>query len=374
MVLETLDVKKNDIFIYSLNKFDLNRNFKLINKDSTIKYPKPIHFNDVCRYLADGRPKNVIVYRLLTNLPRMEQTFLKYGYIMNINGIKEVFYFDPIFAIKELEEYSDIGEYPFLRFRVQQVGLLSMMTSFGEAKYHEIYAFDLEVAEVRYQNDRVFAEIIFAFDEVHFDEEDAANPAEKNRVIPKRKFIAITSEDMKSDFIEEDPSTNAQTLNKLRTKQGDTSETLANSWQSTLRKNQTAEQLPTYTPMSPAKKPIVQNKPAAEPIAIISKAVTPPSPAPMQEQKTEKLKPIPLPAPREEPKVQPRTAHPRTKQTFGDFLNKVKRDIDEREIEEQPLKQERMPVINIFKTSSHISDFVVEREKKQVVLKLKKRK
>ncbi len=360
MVLETLDVKNNDIFIYSLNKFDLNRNFKLINKDATVKYPKPIHFNDVCRHLADGRPKNVIVYRLLTNLPRMDQTFLKYGYVMNIDDNKEILYFDPIFAIKELEEYSNIGEYPFLRFRIQQIGLLSMMTSFGEAKYHEVYAFDLEVAEVRYQNDRVFAEIIFAFEEVHFDEEEAGNPAEKNRVIPKRKFVAVTSEEMKTDFVEEDPSANAQVLKKLRTVQITTSETPPNSLQSDLRKKETAEKLPFYIPQ----KPFVEKHPEPETSDI--------APGPIGTQKPAQQKRTPLPPLPGDPKVQPRTSPPKAKPTFGDFLTKVKRDLDEREADKPP-KQERIPVINIFKTSSYISEFVVEREKKQVVLKLKKR-
>jgi hypothetical protein len=373
MVLETLDVKKNDIFVYSLNKFDLNRNFKLINKDASIKYPKPIHFNDVCRYLNDGRPKNIIVYRLLTNLPKMDQTFLKYGFVMNIDGAKEVIYFDPVFALKELEDYSDIGEYPFLRFRIQQVGMLSMLSSFGEAKYHEVYAFDLEANEVRRQNDRVFAEIIFAFDEIHFEEEDVANPVEKDRMIPNRKFVTMTAEDVRSDLIEEDPHANANTIKKLRTMPSRTAELLADNLQRDIRKRQTLEQMPLPRPqlnLEQEPKAVEQPKPVQQPSS--PRTTLPPapvlkSPAPkVDEPKAEAPKPAP-------PKAGP---GPKSKQSFGDFLNKVKKDLDtSQETDESgtPEKPERMPVINIFKTSAHIQDFVVEREKKQVVLKLRKR-
>ncbi len=396
MILETLDVKKNDIFVYSLNKFDLNRNFKMINKDAAIKYPKPIHFNDVCRFINDGRPKNLIVYRLLTNLPQIDQSFLKYGFLMNLDGSKEVIYFDPVFAIKELEEYSDIGEYPFLRFRIQQIGLLSMMTSFGEAKFHEVYAFDLEASEVRWQNDRVFAEIIFAFDEVHFDEEDVTSPMEKEKTIPHRKFVAITAEDVKSSFVEEDPGTNANTIKKLRTMATRTAETLADNLQLEIRKKQTLEQIPpelprqkpapTAAPATAEPKPVKQTGPASAPVSPVKKPVPPGQVAPPHVARQQaaafdepaKPKPGPAaPAPQTS-KAQPPsrdTVQKKSKQTFGEFLTKVKQDIGEvpETPEESVGRPERIPVISLFKTSSNIQDFVAERGKKQVVLKLRKR-
>jgi len=64
MILETLDIKQNDIFIYSENKFDLEKNFRLINKDDLVKKVVPIHFNEVCKYINPADPKSVIVYRL----------------------------------------------------------------------------------------------------------------------------------------------------------------------------------------------------------------------------------------------------------------------------------------------------------------------
>lgn len=347
MILETLDVKKNDIFVYSLNKFDFNRNFKLINKDDSIKHPKSIHFNEICRLLTDGRPKNVVVYRLLTNLPQMDHKFLKYGFVLNVAGNREVVYFDPCFAIKELEEYSNIADYPFLRFRVQQVGLLSMLTSFGEPRFQEVYAFDMEPAEVRWQNDRVFAEIIFAFDDVNFDEEDVMFPGEVNKIAPKRKFVAVTSEDVKTDFIEEDSTANAAALKKLRAIKNHTSETLANSLQGEMRKRLTIEE--TEVPLPHPK---------------VSFGTT------QTQNTTETKEAAKTPAPI--PEAAPKPAE-QNKPTFGQFLTKVKKDISQEDKEKSTTgKNDKQAIISIFKTSAHIQGFVEDRGKKQVVLKLRK--
>ena len=346
MILETQDVKKNDIFIYSLNKYDLAKNFKLINKDAKIKYPKSIHFNDVCRFFSDGRPKNIIVYRLLTNLPNLDPAMLKFGFVVNIDKAKEVVYFDPVYAIKELEEFSDIDSYPFLRFRIQQIGLISQLSHFGEPSFHEVYAFDLEVTEVKWQNDRVFAEIIFAFDEVHFDEEDADVPAEKNRDIPPRRFVAVTAEEVKSDLIEEDMEGNLSTIRKLRASPNKTAESLADDIQKEIRKRNTVEAVPLETSKLPGSTSFSRPRPApAEPVKEEPKAAAP------------------------GPYVPKKKAEP----TFGDFLNKVKHEIQDEPHEEEPTKRRGGEVINIFKTSAHIQDFVNERGKKQVVLKLRKR-
>ena len=338
MILETLDVKKNDVFIYSLNKFDLSRNFKLINKDAKIKYPKSLHFNDVCKFFADGRPKNIIVYRLLTNLPHLDPRMVKHGYMVTIDGNKEIVYFDPIFAIKELEEFSEIDTYPFLRFRIQQIGLISQLARFGQPEFHEVYAFDLEVSEVRMQNDRVFAEIIFAFDEVHFEEENSDIPQEKNRVIPPRRFVAVTAEEMRSDLVEEDPSGPSQDIHKFRTTISDTME-----------KPHPKPHPKEVEPPKPGPYKLPEGQSFSRPRSI-SKA-----------EKPVEEKPKPAPAPlRSKPEP-----------TFGDFLSKVKKDIKQEEPPE--VKERRGEVINIFKTSSNIQDFVEERGKKQVVLKLKSR-
>ncbi len=336
MILETLDVKHNDVFIYSLNKFDLSRNFKLINKDAKIKYPKSLHFNDVCKFFMDGRPKNIIVYRLLTNLPHLDPRMVKHGYMVTIDGVREIVYFDPIFAIKELEEFSEIDSYPFLRFRIQQIGLISQLAKFGQPEFHEVYSFDLEVSEVRMQNDRVFAEIIFAFDEIHFEEENADIPQEKNRVIPPRRFVAVTAEEMRSDLVEEDTTGRHQDIHKFRTTISDTMEK-----------------------PHPKPHPKEEAGPQAGPLkSSDASSFSRPRTVSKAEQPMEE-KPKPAPAPiRNKPKP-----------TFGDFLNKVKHEIKEEEV--PATRPQRGEVINIFKTSANIQDFVEERGKKQVVLKLR---
>lgn len=172
MILETLDTKKDDIFIFSENKFDLKDNFKLIRKNVSPKFLLPIHFNDVCKYIEEDSPKSLIVYRLLTNLPSFELQYLKYGYVILINGKEEIIHFDPIFAMKELEEYALKEKFFSLRFRIQQVGLISQLKVFGKNNFSEVYAFDLEAEEAKLQNDKSFAEIIFAFDEINFVSEE----------------------------------------------------------------------------------------------------------------------------------------------------------------------------------------------------------
>jgi hypothetical protein len=179
MILETLDVKNNDIFIYSENKFDLANNFKLINKDAKVKKPIKIHYNDVIGFINDHTPKNLVVYRLLTNITDFDLSLIKYGQPINVNGVEEFFHFDPIFAIKELEQYGDLHQYPFLRFRIQQVGLITQLRSFGKVNYNEVYCFDLLASEARWQNDRVFAEMIFAFDSIDFNVTKEEKPINK---------------------------------------------------------------------------------------------------------------------------------------------------------------------------------------------------
>ena len=160
MLLETLDIKKNDIIIYSQNIFNPDNNFKIIFKDDEEKLPREISFDDVCRFVNEFTPKNLIVYRLLTNLEYFRIEPSKYGYILNINGQTELIYFDPVFAVKELERYGRFANLNDLRFRIQQVGLTTINSERNLPNYAEIYAIDLEAMEAKFQNDKVFADAI----------------------------------------------------------------------------------------------------------------------------------------------------------------------------------------------------------------------
>ena len=160
MLLETLDVKKNDVIIYSQNLFNIGKNFKIIFKDDPDRLARKINYSDVCRFVNQYVPQNLIVYRLLTNIRDFKMQLSRYGFLININGNTELIYFDPVFAVKELEEYNDLENLQNLRFRIQQVGLTTLNRKGNLPNYAEIYNVDLEAMEAKFQNDKVFAEAI----------------------------------------------------------------------------------------------------------------------------------------------------------------------------------------------------------------------
>jgi len=319
MILETLDIKQNDIFIYSENKFDLEKNFRLINKDDLVKKVVMIHFNEVCKYINSADPKSVIVYRLLTNLPSFKTDVIKYGMMITINNESEVIHFDPVFAVKELEEYVKSNDIVNVRFRIQQIGLLSQISNFGKPNYTEVYAFDLEVIEAKWQNDRVFAELIFAFDEIDFDLTQGQNDVRKIRVEPVRttnRFKKITVEDVKNDLIEEDVNFDADKMRKL-----------------------------TYLPMPGANK-------VSHPQKAMAKDFN-------KNSEIEYGK-----------KGVAAQSNGEGKKTFASFLKNVKSDIPKQGTSVENIKN-RGNVIDLFKSSQHVHQYVVAREQKHIVLKLK---
>ena len=182
MLLETLDIKKDDVVIFSRNIFDLEKNFNVIYKDDPQKEPRNISYNEVCRFVNEYTPKNMIVYRLLTNIKDFEIYLSKYGFYLNINGITELIYFDPVFAIKELEDYSEAINYYDLRFRIQQVGLTTLNRKGDLPNFAEIYSIDMEATEAKFQNDMAFAEAIFVFTDRSNAEEKLLKNAKMNEV------------------------------------------------------------------------------------------------------------------------------------------------------------------------------------------------
>jgi len=163
MLLETLDIKNNDIIIYSQNIFNFEKNFRIIFKDKPDKKAYSISYSEVCRQINEFNPKNIIVYRLLTNLSNLTLDKVKYGFKVYINGIKELIYFDPVYAVKEIEGIFDEGNLSDIRFRIQQVGLTTLDRKNNLPNYSEIYSIDLEATEAKFQNDKVFAEALFTF-------------------------------------------------------------------------------------------------------------------------------------------------------------------------------------------------------------------
>ena len=187
MLLETLDIKKNDIIIYSQNIFNPDNNFKIIFKDDEKKSSRKISFDDVCRFVNEFAPKNLIVYRLLTNIENLEIEPSKYGVILSINDQYELIYFDPVFAVKELERYSRLTNLNNLRFRIQQVGLTTLSSKGDLLNFAEIYAIDLEAMEAKFQNDKVFADAILTIGA-------SKSGSERKRTVITKKEAKVNNE------------------------------------------------------------------------------------------------------------------------------------------------------------------------------------
>ncbi len=169
-------------------------------KDDPKKEIKSISYGEVCTYVDDFTPKNLIVYRLLINNKDFEITSVQYGIAININGQRELIFFDPVFAVKELEENAESDELKKLRFRIQQVGLTTLNRVDGRANYAEIYSVDLEATEAKFQNDKAFVDALLAVDgampgrKEKTNEQGTAAPAVK-RTKPERSIPASEDDD-----------------------------------------------------------------------------------------------------------------------------------------------------------------------------------
>lgn len=164
MLLETVDVKRNDVLIFSYNIFDLNENFRIIFKKDKIKIPYKISYEEVCEFISEQSAKNIIVYRLLTNIVNLDVFGTKYGYFLRTKNGLELIYFDPIFAFNDLVNLKiNLNDRNF-RFKIQQVGFTTLHGSVVESEFREIFAWDMRAQEAQNQNDKVFADALFMFD------------------------------------------------------------------------------------------------------------------------------------------------------------------------------------------------------------------
>lgn len=203
MLLETLDTKQNDIVIYSQNIFNLEKNFKIIYKDAELKKPHSISYYEVCNFINEPSPKVVIVYRLLTNLSNFSLRRSQYGFPMYVDNQPDLVFFDPVFAVKELESLSGVIDLQHLRFRIQQIGLNSLIRKGDRPNFTEIYSFDLSSKEALTQNDKIFADAIFALDSNFIDSEDAElkpQPAKKAEIPVDQNNINIDNEYSEKNF------------------------------------------------------------------------------------------------------------------------------------------------------------------------------
>jgi hypothetical protein len=203
MLLETLDVKQNDIIIYSRNIFNFENNFKIIPKDELHKKARHIGYGEVCRYVNEFTPKSLIVYRILTNISDFSLSRSKYGFFVNISNVHELIYFDPILALKEMEEYINETSNFDLRFRIQQLGLTTLTRRDKVSNYAEIYSADLTAVEALNQDDKVFVDALLSIDSDEI--EDKTFPIGK--ALNEKKDIKLD--------IKEDKEYNSGNLNKI---------------------------------------------------------------------------------------------------------------------------------------------------------------
>jgi len=223
MLLETLDVKNNDVVIYSENNPDLENNFKIIFKQGVSRKPMKLSFNELCEFVTDPSPKNLIIYRLLTNFKQLDPFLSKYGCFLNNNGKKELFYFDPVYAVKDLKYLAEKLDKDNFRFKIQQVGLTTMTEQKSELGYSEVFSIDMKAIEAQNQNDKIFADAIFVFDSTYNDDnflpsfgaEDLEDDSERsiNMIQVEEEKIDDTSV-VKIDVSEKTTDTNKITKEK----------------------------------------------------------------------------------------------------------------------------------------------------------------
>lgn len=186
MLIETHYKSSENLIVYSKNKFDIENNFKLIKVSSKYKTPISISFIDVCDIIDQAGKKNMILYRLRVNKKNVKASKTKYGYFIYINGISELVYFDPVFAVRDIKHIVGGEIDDDFKFKIQQIGLKTEGGIKNIANFKETFSFDLSSSEAQNQNDKVFADaIISTFADI-----------EESNVQSKSKLTRVTSSDI----------------------------------------------------------------------------------------------------------------------------------------------------------------------------------
>ncbi len=378
MLLETLDIKKDDVVIYSQNLFDLEKNFKIIYKDDPGKQPQKITYNQVCRFINEFTPKNLIIYRLLTNIKDFKINLSKYGYFININGASELIYFDPVFAVKELEDYPDAIDFYGLRFRIQQVGLTTLNRKDDLPNFAEIYSIDLIATEAKFQNDKVFADAIFLFD----NDEKQSLPNDKSfKELIEKKPVAVKK-------IPENTKPKAGVKAKA-IEQGNEKEKKEQETGSVRKPDNISQK--THSLKDDFKYEVKPDKEHINGIKIIKHEIdedtdfdyrqilkvghrkSKEEPNPKQDSvKQDSSKNSDASAKEVFPKII--SNKDETKSAFGKFIQERKSTAAKQSIDVNSSTAERnSPLMDIFKSPSSFDDYIKERENKQIVLKLNKK-
>ena len=160
MLLETKNIRENDIIIYSRNSTDENYNFRIVFKNDPHTHHRIISFNYVKKLITEYFPKNLIAYRILCNLPDITIGNVNYGCVIMADNEPELIFTDPVFAVQTIEEYIQYNHSIEFRFRIQKVGYTTLNKVEGKANYKEEFVFDLNIDEAINQNDEIFVKAI----------------------------------------------------------------------------------------------------------------------------------------------------------------------------------------------------------------------
>jgi hypothetical protein len=176
--------------------------------------------------LTDPVPKNIVVYRILTNVTDLDAFSTNFGYFLNTGGNMELVYFDPVFAIQDLSHLKFNLDPQKFRFKIQQVGFTSSANEDEEAVFKEVYSFDLKAPEAKNQNDRIYAEAIFALDDSVIWE--TGKPKRKSGDTHIVAESSISKDEMVKTSIRQSEKTmeyNSRNIDKLK-------ESIKKEWQS----------------------------------------------------------------------------------------------------------------------------------------------
>lgn len=203
------DRNKHEMIIYSQNNFNPDENFVLIYKDLMGLKQKKISYAEAFEFMSYPLEKNLILYRLLTNYEAIEAADSKFGFVLSLEGKDELFYFDPVYALKDLQNLVKDFKLDTFRFRIQQTGLKTLSFKGDRENFKEMYSYDLHAVEAQYQNDKVFVEALLDFEEpsppvdVQKTESESSpvisQPVETERVIDSIPEIVQIKEDIVSE-------------------------------------------------------------------------------------------------------------------------------------------------------------------------------
>jgi hypothetical protein len=158
MLLETKNIKENDIIIYTRNSMDENYNFRIVFKNDPHTHHRLISFEHVKKLITEYFPKNLIAYRILCNSPDITISSAKYGCVIIADNEPELIFTDPVFAVQTIEEYVQFKHNSEFRFRIQKVGYTTLNQVDGNANFNEEFVIDLNIDDAINQNDEIFVQ------------------------------------------------------------------------------------------------------------------------------------------------------------------------------------------------------------------------